>query len=69
MAKEGHKKYLLLSLLVEVGKISPISCLIFILHLGQGKLGFFIDILSNLFEETFLLKELSIVDLGVHPFP
>ena len=69
MTKEGHNKDLLLSLLVYVGKISPISCLIFILLLGQGKLGFFIDILSNLFEETFLVKELSIVGLGVHPFP
>ena len=69
MAKEGPKEYLLLPFLVDVGEISPFSCLMLLLHLGQGKLGFFIDILSTLFEETFLLKELSIVGLGVHSFP
>ena len=69
MAKEGLKKYLLLSFLVDVGKISPFSCLTLLLHLGQGKLGFFIDILSSLFEEIFLLKELSVVGLGIHYLP
>ena len=49
--------------------ISPFSCFALLLQLGQGKLGFFIDILSILFDETFLLKELSIVGLGVHLLP
>ena len=69
MAKEHPKKYLLTSFLVDVGKISPFSCLTLLLHLGQGKLDFFISILSTSFEETFLLKELSIVGLGVHLLP
>ena len=63
MAKEGPKKYVLLSFLVEIGKISLFSCLTLILHLRQGKLGFFISILSTLFKETFCLKELSTMGL------
>ena len=58
MTKEDLRTLSLALSLVDVGKIFPFSCLTLLLHLKQGNVGFYWH-LSILFEETFLLKELS----------
>ena len=68
MAKEDLRTLSLAFSLVDVGKISLFSFLMLLLHLKQGKFGFYWHI-GSLVRGDLPLEELANVGFGIHCFP